>query len=35
MFRRLVMLAGLAGVVGVVLRELTPDVRRYFKIREM
>jgi len=35
MLRRLVVFAGLAGVVGVVVRELMPDVRRYFKLREM
>jgi hypothetical protein len=35
MLRRLVVLIGLVGVVGVVLREIAPDVRRYIKLREM
>ena len=35
MLRRLVMLAGLAGVVSVLVREIAPDVRRYIKLREM
>lgn len=35
MLRRLVVLIGLAGVVGAVVREIGPDVRRYLKLREM
>lgn len=35
MLRRLVVLIGLVGVVGVVLREIAPEVRRYIKLREM
>lgn len=35
MFRRLVVFAGLAGAVAVVVREIAPDIRRYLKLREM
>jgi len=35
MFRRLVVFAGLAGAVGLVVREIAPDVTRYLKIRDM
>ena len=35
MFRRLILLVGLAGVVGVVVKEIAPEIRRYLKIREM
>lgn len=35
MFRRLVLLVGAAGAVGLVVREIAPDVRRYLKLREM
>lgn len=34
MLRRLV-LFGFVGVVGLVIREITPDVRRYLKLRGM
>jgi len=34
MLRRLVLI-GLASVVGLVIREIAPDVRRYLKLREM
>ena len=35
MFRRLVVLLGLAGLAGLVAREVAPDIARYLKIREM
>jgi hypothetical protein len=35
MFRRLAMLLGLSGVIGLVVRTIGPDVRRYLKIRKM
>lgn len=34
MFRRLVVLFGLAGVAAVA-RVVAPDIRRYLKLREM
>lgn len=34
MLRRLVLI-GLAGAVGLVVREIAPDIRRYLKLREM
>jgi hypothetical protein len=34
MFRRLVMLALLAGA-ALVLREIAPDIRRYFTLKRM
>ena len=35
MLRRLILLVAFAGAVGVALKEIAPDVRRYFKLREM
>ncbi|MGI8663548.1 MAG: DUF6893 family small protein [Acidimicrobiales bacterium] len=33
--RRLVVLLGLTGAIGLLVREIAPDVRRYLKLREM
>ncbi len=35
MLRRVIVLLGFAGAIGVMVRELAPDVRRYLKLREM
>jgi len=35
MLRRLILILGFAGAVGLVVREIAPDVRRYLKLREM
>lgn len=35
MLRRLVLLIGVIGVVGVAVREIAPELRRYLKLREM
>jgi hypothetical protein len=35
MLRRLVVLLIVGGVVGVVVHEIAPDVRRYIKLRNM
>ncbi len=35
MLRRLILVLGLAGVIGLVVKELAPDVARYLKLREM
>ena len=35
MLRRLILLVAFAGAVGVALKEIAPDVRRYLKLREM
>ncbi len=34
MLRRLILLVAL-GTVGVVVKEIAPDIRRYLKLREM
>jgi hypothetical protein len=35
MFRRLALLAVVAGIAGLVVRQIAPEVARYLKIREM
>ncbi|MCU1455421.1 MAG: hypothetical protein JWN46_3567 [Acidimicrobiales bacterium] len=35
MLRRLVVVAGLAGVAGFIVKTVAPDVARYLRIREM
>ena len=35
MLRRLVVFIVVGGVAGVVVREVTPDIRRYLKLRNM
>jgi len=35
MFRRLTVLMVLAGAVGMAVRGVAPDIRRYLKIRRM
>jgi hypothetical protein len=35
MLRRLVLIIGLAGLAGLVVREVAPEVARYLKLREM